>query len=117
MQANSIAPLDFMVWRTLTCLFLHAICCLVFNQSFTYPAENWMWVFARNIGGTATVISLFYGIKYLPIGIFQIIYNTSPFWASLLGFILLKERLKKVEIIAMVLSFILILLIALDDHK
>lgn len=59
--------------------------------------------------------SLFFGIKYLPIGIFQILYNTSPFWASLLGYVFLKERIRKIELFAMVFSFFLILIIALED--
>lgn len=61
--------------------------------------------------------SLFFGIKYLPIGIFQILYNTSPFWASLLGYVFLKERIRKIELFAMVFSFFLILIIALEDQK
>ena len=61
--------------------------------------------------------SLFFGIKYLPIGIFQILYNTSPFWASLLGYVFLKERIRKIELFAMILSFFLILIIALEDQK
>lgn len=47
----------------------------------------------------------------MPMGIYQIIYNTAPFWASLLAFIFMKEKMKSVEIVAMVASFTLIMLL------
>lgn len=117
MQHNNIAPLDFMLVRTITCLVIHGICCILYNQTPKYPTEDKLWIVARNCGGTVTVLSLFYGIKFLPIGVFQILYNTAPFWASLLGFIFLNERLKFVEVVAMITSFLLIIIIAYEDQK
>jgi len=42
----------------------------------------------------------------------MIIFNTAPFWASLLAYLLLSEKLKLFEFIAMVVSFVGIILIA-----
>jgi len=48
----------------------------------------------------------------MPITLKQIIYNTTPFWASIMSFVLLKERIKLHEGFAMVMSFLLIILLA-----
>jgi len=50
-------------------------------------------------------------MQYLPMGIYTIIYNTSPFWASIFAFIMLRESISKVEITSMVFSFALIILL------
>lgn len=44
----------------------------------------------------------------------MIIFNTSPFWASILGYIILKESMKMYEVAAIVVSFGGVVLIALS---
>ena len=48
----------------------------------------------------------------IPLVVQNTIFNTSPFWASLLAYFMLKERITQCEIIAMVISFIGILIIS-----
>lgn len=70
------------------------------------------WIMFRNIGGVIASGSQAFAISLMPITLYQIIYNTTPFWASFLSFILLKERIKPHEGYAMILSFLLIILLA-----
>ena len=70
------------------------------------------WIIFRNIGGVVASGSQAFAISLLPITLYQVIYNTTPFWASLLSFLLLKERIKPIEGYAMVISFFLIVLMA-----
>jgi drug/metabolite transporter (DMT)-like permease len=48
---------------------------------------------------------------------FYLTSNTAPFWASLMGLLLLGERLKVIESIALVISFIIIAIIAVTDNS
>jgi drug/metabolite transporter (DMT)-like permease len=90
---------------------------LILKKDWRYPIQDFGWVMTRNIGGTVVIISLIYAMQYLPMGIYQIIYNTSPFWASLLAYITLGENLKQVEIMAMVLSFLLIMMLFISRQQ
>lgn len=114
---NQINGVDYLLIRSLTCLAVHAVSVLVCRQGVRFPREDLKWVLVRNAAGTMTVLTLLYALQYLPMGIYQIIYNTSPFWASLLGFLILGERLRKVEIIAMVFSFVFIILLFISRQS
>lgn len=48
---------------------------------------------------------------------FYLTSNTAPFWASLMGLLLLGERLKVIESIALVISFVIIAMIAVTDNS
>ena len=49
---------------------------------------------------------LFYSVKVLPIGLSQTIQNLQPFITLLFAFILLKETVKRLELLNMVVAFI-----------
>ena len=53
----------------------------------------------------------------IPMVLQTTIWNTAPFWAALIGMLLLKERLRKFEAVAMVLSFATILSINLMNSR
>jgi drug/metabolite transporter (DMT)-like permease len=53
-------------------------------------------------------------MKYIPMGLLMILYNTAPFWASVLGYVFLKESLKINEIWAMIVGFFGIIIVALS---
>ena len=55
--------------------------------------------------GTIGFTSITFGVALVPLVVQNTIFNTAPFWASLLGFCFLKEYITKFEICAMVFSF------------
>ena len=74
-------------------------------------------MFIRVAVGTIGFTSYLFAIKYLPLGLLMILYNTAPFWASLLGFLFLEETLHKYEIAAMLLGFLGIVIVALSKTE
>lgn len=112
MATHNVNGLDYCFVRTVGCLLVHSTSLFfIFRKNWRFPKQDLPWVITRNIAGTFVIISLVFAMQYLPMGIYQIIYNTSPFWASLFAFVMLNESLKKVEIVAMVFSFTLIMLL------
>lgn len=97
--------------RTVGCLIVHSVSLFVLKQSITFTKKESKWVFARSVAGTFSFLGLIYALKNLPIAMFQIVFNTCPFWAALIAYFLLDERLKRIEIGSMILSFTLIVLL------
>ena len=62
---------------------------LIFRFALGYPA----WTM------------LFYSVKVLPVGLSQTIQNLTPFFTLIFAYILLKEQLKKLEVINMFAAF------------
>jgi drug/metabolite transporter (DMT)-like permease len=76
------------------------------------PNDLLLWMLARNVMGLIGFTALVYGLKYLPMGLFMIIVNTAPFWATLLGFLFLREGVKWHEAIGMAISFTAIVVLS-----
>ena len=55
--------------------------------------------------GTVGFTTFTFGVALVPLVVQNTIFNTAPFWASLLGWCFLKEYITKFEIVAMILSF------------
>ena len=62
-------------------------------------------LFIRVNSGLLAFFCMNYAIKYLPIVLVTIISNTLPLFCSLLGFIILGERITKMEIFCLLISF------------
>jgi len=77
--------------------------------------------FPRNLRGTMVLRSIFgslgfvgmaYNLTLLPMAVIMIIYQTNPFWNSLLSYLINGDRVQKIEIVAMVICFIGVVIIA-----
>lgn len=55
-------------------------------------------------------------VSLLPLSLHMIIYQTSPFWTSILAFLLNGERIQAFEYVAMVLCFCGVIAIALSKQ-
>ena len=62
-------------------------------------------LFIRVLCGAISQTIYIFGMKLLPISFAQIIFNISPFFVTILAFILLKERISPLDIIGLVGSF------------
>ena len=112
MKWYSVDNFDFLVVRTIVTLAVHTLTVLYYGKNIKEAPDMNKWIMFRNIGGVIASGSQAFAISLMPITLYQVIYNTTPFWASLLSFILLKERIKSHEGYAMLLSFLLIILLA-----
>ena len=70
----------------------------------------------RCVVGTIGFTSITFGVALVPLVVQNTIFNTAPFWASLLGWLFLKESITTFEIIAMILSFGGVVTIALSSR-
>jgi drug/metabolite transporter (DMT)-like permease len=116
MSKYSIAGLDFLIIRTVTNLLFHLTICLYSGHSLKMPSGTFWWLQIRNVGGTLRIVGIIYAIQFLPLQIFYLTYNTLPFWASIMGYIFLGEKLNLIEGIALILSFVLIAEIAFLEN-
>jgi drug/metabolite transporter (DMT)-like permease len=66
----------------------------------------------RNIAGVVGFTALVYALKLLPMGLYMVLNNTSPFISTSLSYCFLNEKMKNVELIAMIVSFCAVILIA-----
>ena len=66
----------------------------------------------RSALGLISFITLTFGTAMVPLVVSMTIFNTAPFWTFLIGWIVLREAMSWFEIIALVLSFGAIVLIA-----
>ena len=79
------------------------------------------WVFARCLAGFIGYLLMMVSLKYLPILVDQIIFNTAPFWTAILGFIFLNNHISCFDIVCMIGCFIGVAILIVyknvpDDH-
>lgn len=66
--------------------------------------KNQKWLLARSLFGLLGVILNFYALSNLYLADSQILNRISPFFVSLFAFLFLKEKLKRINIIAMIVA-------------
>ena len=71
----------------------------------------------RSSVGTVGFMSFTFGLEHCPLVIGNTLINTAPFWAAILAFCLLGEKLTKLQGIALLLSFCGIVIISLSPKK
>ena len=59
----------------------------------------------RFLIGTIGFASFTIAMKYIPLSMFFVIFNSNPFTTALLGYLWLKENLTKFEVVAMLCAF------------
>lgn len=71
-------------------------------------------MFLRNLAGLVGFTALVYALKYLPMGLYMILVNTSPFISTSLSYFFLQDSMKYIEIVAMIISFAAVVVIAIS---
>ena len=77
------------------------------------PRKYWKLLLVRCIAGTLGFTCLVYSVQAIPLFISIIIFNTTPFIASILGYFFLGDKVSKVEIKLMLGCFIGVVALAL----
>ena len=73
-------------------------------------------VLTRSIANTFGLFTLVNGQKFIPMGIFQVVFSSNLFTTALMGFCWLKETLTLFEILAMFSAFAGIVIIGLSSN-
>jgi len=113
MEKMEVNGLDLSLVRVFVALAVSLLLVKVTGASFHVPTPYRKFLFLRSLAGTIGFTTYIFAIKYLPLGLTMIIFNTAPFWATLLAYLALSEKLKAYELIAMLISFVGIVLIAM----
>lgn len=106
--------LDMCLFRTFSLGIVSAIIAKSCGVPFYVepPKRKALWY--RSFFGTIGFTCFLFALSYLPMGIHMILFNTSPFIASFVGWIMLGERPQRLDLICMVVCFGGILVIALS---
>lgn len=70
------------------------------------PRKKIPELISKVIQRTATMFCLVYAVKSVPIVIVSVITNTQPIFTAIFGYILLNERITRVETISLLTSFV-----------
>jgi drug/metabolite transporter (DMT)-like permease len=81
------------------------------KSAYDIPSHLRLTVFFRSVGLATTPI-LGLALLVLPVTILNVILSTVPFFTAILSYFFLSDRLTKCEIVAMILSFSGVVLIA-----
>ena len=119
LAAEGVSNLDFAVFRTLVGLF----CISLYNwYKQTKPwsilsRQHYCKMLFRSFLGIWGFILYTYIITILPLTLTTVVFQTNPFWMSLLGICFLKERVLCLEIIGMFVCFGGVLMVTLAPKE
>ena len=106
-----INALDLELIRTVTI----TICAYINTKSLGYdlhvPKDMRPLLAFRALSGTVGLTSLTFGVLLIPLAVANIIYNTAVIWSAIMAYILLGERLSKLQAYGILVSFVGIALI------
>ena len=97
--------------RTVTITVCAYINTRALGYDFHVPKDMRPFVACRALFGTIGLTSLTFGVLLIPLAVANIIYNTAVVWSAIVAWILLGERLSKLQVYGLVVSFVGIILI------
>ena len=105
---------DFNMLRNVVGLIITTIWTVLIglNPFKTFPLHYKGWMLVRLLAGQANFVMLNVASTLAPISLTLVIWQTSPFWISILAHYLLKESIYAVEIVSMLICFVAVVLIA-----
>ena len=72
-------------------------------------------VLTRSIANTFALFTAFSAQKFIPMGIYQVVFSSNIFTTALMDFCLMSERLTLFEILAMISAFAGVMMISLSS--
>ena len=104
---DGVSNMDFAVFRSLLGLF-----CISFfvwykksKPWIELPRKHYCKMLLRSFGGTWGFILFYYVITILPLTLTTVVFQTNPFWMSVVAVCFLKEKIMTVELIGMFFCF------------
>ena len=103
------------------CLFRTSVVCVTSSSQIIkqkipvfVPKDMHLLMLIRNMAGLVGFTALVYALKFLPMGLYMILVNTSPFISTSLSYCFLQEKMRNIELMAMLLSFLAVIVIAIS---
>ena len=106
---------DYAIVRSCIMLPVSLIMLKVNGKHLSRDVEDWQWkyVLVRGLIGSCGLYLCNVAIMTIPLTVFNILLDVSPFFTLLLTYFYLKEKMSCFEIIAMICSFGAVMLVAL----
>ena len=116
---EGVSIIEFTFFRSVSALIIATIWNLAVctNPFRAFPwAQKWT-LFFRIISGQSSFALFNLAVPLAPLSLIIIVFNTNPFYISLIACLFLKEPLLCLEVIAMVVCFGAVIVIALEKEK
>lgn len=104
--AANIPVIEKVFFRNLFSLIIMFFIIKKNNYSYFGKKENQKYLIARSVFGFIGVFAFFYATNYLVLADAAMLNKSSPFFVTIFAFFLLKEKLSKVQIPALIIAFI-----------
>ena len=107
---QSLPPLEVTFFRNIFGVVIIGVA--IFKTPLVQTGGKPLLLFFRGIMGFLAMLAYFYIIKYIPLGEAVTYNKTSPIFVAIFAYIFLKEKLPRIAILAILVGFIGIALIA-----
>lgn len=96
-----------MIWRSVVvlCGIAYPLYRLKLNPLKSTNSMGY-WIAARCIIGQTCFVMFTYSLTMIPLSISMLLFQTAPFWTSILGYFINREPIQRIEYVAMILCFI-----------
>ena len=107
--------MEYSFARSFVCLFVIVFLLAYYGKRPFADVPNRLWkpLLVRSISGTISFTTLSIGLMTMPLAIFTVIFNCTPFFTAILAYFYLKESISHCEVVAMIGSFIGVMFIAI----
>ena len=92
------------------------LCYWQLNPYKEMPRKFYGVMLSRSLLGTGVFITFYYTITIMPLTLQMVIFQTSPFWSTILGVIFLHEKAMPFEYFSMLLAFGGVLFVVLSKN-
>ncbi|MDD3253747.1 MAG: DMT family transporter [Lachnospiraceae bacterium] len=110
-MAGDVPSMQKSFFRNLLCFFFALAIMKKQHVGFSGKKENIGALLARSVFGTIGILCNFYAVDHMVLADASMLNKMSPFFAILFSFLLLKEKIKPVQLIAVIGAFLGSLLI------
>lgn len=109
--------MDICLVRTFVALIVSLLITIFSRNSFFVEPSLRKILLLRSVLGTVGFTTLTFGVALVPLVVFNSIFNTAPFWATALGYLVLGEKIGSLEIVTMLLSFGAVMTISVSQAR
>ena len=103
-SGKTIPVMEQVFARNFITLFISAFVMIKDKEKIFPDKKNIISIICRSVSGYLGIIAYFYAANNMILADASVLQKTSPFWSSLFAFILIKEKILKVQWIGMIIA-------------
>ena len=114
---KGIYPFDICLVRTILMLIFCTVLMFASKESFYIEKSDRCALFLRCVLDLCGYVGTVFGLPLVPLIVMSTIFQTAPFWASILGYFVIGETISRFELVAMFASFGGIICICISSRQ